>query len=101
MDKLFFSLIFVFLFILVGTKYLKNFLEKKKILDIPNVRSSHLKPVPTGGGWIINLCIVGIIFFLDPYDKIPAIITISGLSIALIIFYFLVAANGLANVVPG
>ena len=80
MDKLFFSLIFIFLFTLVGTKYLKNFLEKKKILDIPNVRSSHLKPVPTGGGWIINLCIVGIIFFLDPYDKIPAIITILGLA---------------------
>ena len=36
--------------------------------------------MPTGGGWIINLCIVGIIFFLDPYDKIPAIITISGLA---------------------
>ena len=63
MDKLYFFLIFSFLFILVGTKYLKNFLEKKKILDIPNERSSHLNPVPTGGGWIINLCIVGIIFF--------------------------------------
>jgi len=80
MDKLFFFSIFSFLFILVGTKYLKNFLENKKIFDIPNERSSHLKPVPTGGGWIINLCIVGIIFFLDPYDKIPAIITILGLA---------------------
>ena len=80
MDKLFFFSIFSFLFILIGTKYLKNFLENKKIFDIPNERSSHLNPVPTGGGWIINLCIVGIIFLLDPYDKIPAIITISGLA---------------------
>ena len=80
MDTLLFVSIFSFFFTLIGTKYLKNFLENKKIFDIPNQRSSHLKPVPTGGGWIINLCIVGIIFFLDPYDKIPAIITILGLS---------------------
>ena len=80
MGKLFFFLIFSFFFTLIGTKYLKNFLEKKKIFDIPNKRSSHSKPVPTGGGWIIYLCILGIIFFLDPYDKIPAIITISGLA---------------------
>ena len=63
MDKLFFFSIFSFLFILIGTKYLKDFLENKKIFDMPNERSSHLKPVPTGGGWVINLCILGIIFF--------------------------------------
>ena len=81
MDKLSAFSIFIFLFTLIGTKYLKNILENKKIFDIPNKRSSHLKPVPTGGGWIINLCIIVIIFFLDPYDKIPAIITISGLAL--------------------
>ena len=80
MEKLLIISAFSFLFTLIGTKLLKNFLENKKIFDIPNERSSHLKPIPTGGGWIINLCIIGIIFFLDPYDKIPAIITISGLS---------------------
>ena len=37
-------------------------------------------PTPTGGGWIINLCIIGIILYLDPYDKIPAIISILGLA---------------------
>ena len=58
MNKLFFFLIFSFLFTLVGTKCLKNFLEKRKIFDIPNKRSSHLKPVPTGGGWVINLSIL-------------------------------------------
>ena len=80
MEKLLIISAFSILFTLIGTKFLKNFLENKKIFDIPNERSSHSKPIPTGGGWIINLCIIGIIFFLDPYDKIPAIITISGLS---------------------
>ena len=79
MDKLIFFTTATFFFTLFGTKYLKNYLEKRKIFDIPNQRSSHSKPVPTGGGLIINLCILGIIFFLDPYDKIPAIIAIVGL----------------------
>ena len=80
MEKLVILSILSFLFSLIGTKYLKEYLEKKKIFDFPNERSNHSKPVPTGGGWIINLCILAIIFFLDPYDKIPAIITISGLA---------------------
>ena len=42
MDKLFFSLIFFFLFTLVGTKYLKNFLEKKKIIDIQRNKTGKL-----------------------------------------------------------
>ncbi len=80
MDKLLIFSIFIFLFTLIGTKYLKNFLEYKKILDIPNKRSSHIKPIPIGGGWIIVLSIIGIIFLLDPYDKIPGIIAITGLA---------------------
>ena len=80
MDKLLISSIFIFLFSLIGTKYLKKILEYKKIFDIPNKRSSHTKPIPTGGGWIIILSIIGIILILDPYDKIPGIITIIGLA---------------------
>ena len=64
MDTLLFVSIFSFFFTLIGTKYLKNFLENKGIFDIPNERSSHSKPIPTGGGWIIYLCILGIILFL-------------------------------------
>ena len=79
MDRLYFS-IFIFFFTLIGTKYLKKFLEKKQILDVPNKRSSHLNPTPTGGGLIIILSIIGIIFYLDPYDKIPAIVAILGLA---------------------
>ena len=80
MDKLLIFSIFVFLFTLIGTKYLKKILEYKKIFDIPNKRSSHIKPIPKGGGWIIVLSIIGIILFLDPYDKIPGIIAIAGLA---------------------
>ena len=80
MDKLLIFSIFIFLFTLIGTKYLKKILEYKKIFDIPNKRSSHTKPVPKGGGWIIVLSILGIIFLLDPYDKIPGIIAITGLA---------------------
>ena len=65
MEKLLIISAFSFLFTLIGTKLLKNFLENKKIFDIPNERSSHLKPIPTGGGWIINLCIIGIIIWAN------------------------------------
>ena len=80
MDKLLIFSIFIFLFTLIGTKYLKKILEYKKIFDIPNKRSSHIKPIPKGGGWIIVLSIIGIILLLDPYDKIPGIIAIAGLA---------------------
>ncbi len=81
MEKIFILSISSFLFTFIGTRFLKNYLENKKIFDVPNKRSSHIKPVPTGGGWIINLCVIGIIFFLNPYDKIPAILAITGLSL--------------------
>ena len=55
MEKIIFASIFSFLFTFIGTKYLKEYLEEKKILDIPNERSSHTKPIPKGGGWIIVL----------------------------------------------
>ena len=80
MEKIIFASIFSFLFTFIGTKYLKEYLEEKKILDIPNERSSHTKPIPKGGGWIIVLCVIGIILFFDPYDKTPAIITTLGLA---------------------
>jgi len=53
MEKVIIFSIFGFLFSLIGTKYLKEYLERKKVFDIPNERSSHTKPMPKGGGWII------------------------------------------------
>ena len=81
MEKIIFATTFSFLFTFFGTKYLRKYLEDKKIFDIPIKRSSHAKPTPKGGGWVIVLTIIGIILFLNPYDKIPAITTILGLAI--------------------
>ena len=81
MEKLIIISIFSFIFTFFGTKLLKDFFIKKKIYDYPNQRSSHTKPVPTSGGLIIYFCIITIILILDPYDKIPALITITGLAV--------------------
>ena len=49
----------VFIFIItssisfLGTKLLLGFLRDKKILDTPNERSSHRKPIPKGGGIVV------------------------------------------------
>lgn len=42
-----------FILSLVITKLSISFFKKKGILDIPNNRSFHIKPTPTGGGWAI------------------------------------------------
>ena len=68
MEKIIFATTFSFLFTFFGTKYLRKYLEDKKIFDIPIKRSSHAKPTPKGGGWVIVLTIIGIILFLNPYD---------------------------------
>ena len=81
MEKLIIASIISFLFTFIGTKYLRSYLEKKKIFDIPIKRSSHTKPIPKGGGWIIVICIIGIISFFEPYDKNPVIISILGLAV--------------------
>tara|TARA_B100000029_G_scaffold411722_1_gene414176 strand:+ start:9136 stop:10101 length:966 start_codon:yes stop_codon:yes gene_type:complete len=80
MEKIIILSLSSFLFTFIGLKFFKNYLTKNKILDIPNKRSSHINPTPKGGGWVIVSCILGIIFILDPYDKIPAIITILSLA---------------------
>ena len=64
MEKVIIFSIFGFLFSLIGTKYLKEYLERKKVFDIPNERSSHTKPMPKGGGWIIVIFLM--ILFLPP-----------------------------------
>jgi UDP-N-acetylmuramyl pentapeptide phosphotransferase/UDP-N-acetylglucosamine-1-phosphate transferase len=58
MEKVIIFSIFGFLFSFIGTKYLKEYLEGKKIFDIPNKRSSHIKPIPKGGGWIIVILLM-------------------------------------------
>lgn len=45
---------------LLGVKFLINFFNKKDILDIPDHRSSHTTPTPTGAGIAIVIsCVIG------------------------------------------
>ena len=48
-------LIFIFLTVLsfAGVYWLRLWLEHRRIMDHPNVRSSHAIPTPRGGGWLI------------------------------------------------
>src|SRR3972149_11975736 len=56
-------------YLLVGV--FRSYAIKKKLLDYPNQRSSHLIPVPRGGGvvfpvlWTISLLILYLIGFID------------------------------------
>ena len=70
MERLAIISILSFLFTLIGTKYLKEYLEKKKIFDIPSNRSSHLKPIPKGGGWIIVLILIISILLDSEFKKV-------------------------------
>ncbi len=48
-----FIIILAFLLTFLGVELFRRWSLKKEILDLPNERSSHTKPTPTGGGLII------------------------------------------------
>lgn len=59
-------LVFLLLVILsyLGVWVLRRYTESRKILDLPNERSSHTAPMPIGGGWaIVILVLVTALFF--------------------------------------
>ena len=47
------------------TSYVRNYSLRNNVVDIPNERSSHLVPTPTGGGLAISLSILLSIFILS------------------------------------
>ncbi|MDR3424238.1 MAG: glycosyltransferase family 4 protein [Alphaproteobacteria bacterium] len=54
-----FSFILVgFFFTLALTGWVKNILQNRALLDIPNSRSSHKTPVPRGGGWALVIVLL-------------------------------------------
>jgi UDP-N-acetylmuramyl pentapeptide phosphotransferase/UDP-N-acetylglucosamine-1-phosphate transferase len=66
-----FLIILSFFFSFLGTFIVKYFAAKKNIMDIPNIRSSHVQPTPRGGGLAISLAwFVGIIVLLL-FRRIP------------------------------
>ena len=47
----------------IGVAGLRVWAERRQLLDIPNERSSHVRPTPRGGGLVIVIVsTVGIIF---------------------------------------
>jgi UDP-N-acetylmuramyl pentapeptide phosphotransferase/UDP-N-acetylglucosamine-1-phosphate transferase len=48
-------LIVTFILSLAGTSIIKGIAINKNIIDVPNVRSSHLQPTPRGGGLAIAI----------------------------------------------
>ena len=67
------------------TRYLIGYLTNNNILDRPNKRSSHLQPVPHGGGIavIVSLVLVWLIMGISEGPKGAGIITITGISLIL------------------
>jgi len=68
-------LIFLIIFIstIIFIKILLIQLKKRSILDVPNDRSSHSVPTPTGGGIAIIIIVCPALFYLGLLDYIPQI----------------------------
>jgi Fuc2NAc and GlcNAc transferase len=43
----------------ISTHYLIRYANQHQLLDIPNARSSHSMPTPTGGGMAIVVTFIG------------------------------------------
>jgi len=61
-----------FIFILSAslTASIRHLAHKKKLLDIPNHRSSHNRPTPHGGGFAIIVCFLILFLIAYHYDWI-------------------------------
>jgi Fuc2NAc and GlcNAc transferase len=47
-----------------GVFYIRRWAQQQQILDIPNARSSHTRPTPSGGGLaIVGSVLVGICIY--------------------------------------
>ncbi|WOE70116.1 glycosyltransferase family 4 protein [Hydrogenimonas thermophila] len=66
--------IIVFLFSALLTLLMRHFALKKKLLDIPNERSSHTVPTPRGGGLAIVISFYGALLYFYMINSIdPAL----------------------------
>jgi len=73
----------------LGVAALRRWAEKRKILDLPNERSSHTRPTPLGGGLgIVVVSLIGLIFtwLLNPtWFLLPSLIYLSGAGIIAVV----------------
>ncbi len=72
------ELIMLMLFLVAGlssfvlTGFLRRYALKKNLMDIPNVRSSHLDPTPRGGGMAIVLVFMTGLTVMSVINGIPS-----------------------------
>jgi len=62
---------------LIITSYLRKFALKKRVLDIPNERSSHQLPMPRGGGLSFVICILSALVWLIVTSQVTPILGFS------------------------
>lgn len=75
----------MFVISIVLTFGIRYYANRKNILDIPNDRSSHMAPVPTGGGLsIIITFYLGLIYFKESVNTALFFALLSGIPIALV-----------------
>jgi Fuc2NAc and GlcNAc transferase len=64
-------LVVILIFSYAGTLITRSIAIKRQIIDIPNIRSSHTKPTPRGGGIAVSLSWFIAISVLMLLNKIP------------------------------
>lgn len=89
--------VIVFLAALLGTGLVMGLLQRRKILDHPNPRSSHSSPTPRGGGIAVIVVILfnWAIFSFSAPSGPAEILTICGLAAALAVLSWLDDLHGL------
>jgi Fuc2NAc and GlcNAc transferase len=66
------TILFAFLASVLLTALMRAYLLRRKVLDIPNVRSSHSAPTPRGGGLSIVVVSLGIVLWFASRGAISA-----------------------------
>lgn len=76
----------VFAAALAATRWIAGVLQSRRILDIPNQRSSHVAPTPRGGGIaVVGCAVLGWIaagLFLDALDRASLVAIVMALGLA-------------------
>ena len=59
------------------TGWLRRYALRQSLLDIPNDRSSHVRPTPRGGGLSITLVVLVAVLLLAVYGKLPVMLLLA------------------------
>ncbi len=77
--------VFVFFLSFYITSYVRNYSLRNNVIDVPNERSSHVVPTPTGGGVAISLSIILSVFvFGGDWIAYPSISLALGIGVIVI-----------------